>query len=296
MIITTNDFDEIVLNNPFLNDENIGYGIEKLFCKYYINYNPEALKFNGQSNSTCKYIIFENYFSKKKIKVIREDNRIVVKEFSKDNDIETVADEKKLFKIHRKLIDLKKIVNKQIQDYNKSISKITKLKFDIETVEKFADLLNPKLSKIEIESLIEELRNAEENPLNYIGNLSNITNENSAILSQKILFNIIIDELEKINSLIIIDWKSPFEEVYELFESQFTKLKISFEKEISKPKKYETTDFLKTLNELVTKTEYSMIVLGNVSDTYLITFTKKENFNEIKKKAEILKFELNEWN
>lgn len=295
MIINTKDFDEIVLNNPFLNDEKVGYGIEKLFWKYYISYNPEALRFNGQSNSTCKYIILENYFSKKTIKVIREDDRIVVKEFSKESDIETVEDEKRLLKIHQKLIDLKKIVKKQIQDYNKSLSNITKLKFDIETVEKFADLIYPKLSKIEIESLIAELRNAEENPINYIGDLSNIARENSTILSQKILYNIIIDELEKINSLIIVDWKSPFEEVYELFESQFTKLKISFEKEISKPKKYETTDFLKTLNELVKKTEYKMIVLGDVSDTYLITFTKKEDFSEIKKKAEKLKFELNEW-
>lgn len=296
MIITTNDFDEIILNNPFLNDENVGYGIEKLFCKYYISYNPEALKFNGQSNSTCKYIILESYFSKKTIKVIREDNRIVVKEFSKDNDVETVDDEKRLFKIHRKLIDLKKIVKKQIQDYNKSISNITKLKFDIDTVEKFAHLLNPKISKIEIENLIVNLKNAEENPISYIGNLSNIVRENSTTLSQKILFNIITDELEKINNLIIVDWKSPFEEVYELFENQFTKLKISFDKETNKPKKYETTNFIGTLNELVKKTEYIMIVLGHVSDTYLITFTKKENFSEVKKKAEKLKIELNEWN
>lgn len=296
MTINTSDFDEIVLNNPKLKNGRFAYSIETLFWKYLINYDPDSLSYFGQTNSTCKYITLKSYFSDKTIKVIREDNEIKVVEFSEHSKSEKVEDKKTLTKVYKKLIELKKIVKKQTLEYNKSITKITNVKFDIETIESFINFINPKLLKSEKDNLIKELKNAESNPLQYIENLSNITNENSKILSQKIVFNILIDELEKINNLIIVDWKSPFEEVYELFEKIFAKLNISMEDEIMKPKKYDTTNFIGELNEIIRKTEYKMIILGEESDTFLITFTEKENFKEINEKAEKLNLKLNEWN
>ncbi len=131
-MITIQDFDEIVIDNPFLKNENVGYGIKKIFWEFFIYYNPAGLNYNGHSNSTCKYITMTNDLTSVGYKIIREDDHIVIEELFRNDrnryDREIVTDTKKLAKVETKFNDLKKIVKKQIKEHYKTINRLQNLK------------------------------------------------------------------------------------------------------------------------------------------------------------------------
>ena len=64
---------------------------------------------------------------------------------------------------------------------------------------------------------------------------------------------------------------------------------------MKKGKSYETTTFLNSINEILLENGHVAVELGNVSDTYLIVFTAKQNFKELEIKAKKINIEVREW-
>lgn len=298
-MISTTDFDEIVVSNPFLTNGATGYGFRKWFWQFQIHYDPDALQFPGQSNSTCKYIIIENDFSKVLYKIIREDHQVEIQEiFPKNNYTrEAVTDPKKLSKIESKFNDLKKVVKKQIKKHRATLKSIQQLKvsFDFDSIQEFLTLFVPKLTPLQQEKLIKELQELQKNPIRYLDEPTDTIGSNSRNIIQSIFFNVIVDQLEKCGGLIIIDYKSPYEEVIGLIAPIFEKLRIPFDERLKKTSKYETTDFINRVNDILIEKDYIALTLGGVSDTYLVAFTQEQDYMELEIKAKKIKVEVRQW-
>jgi len=298
-MITLKDFDDIVLNNPFLTDGNTGYGFRKWFWEYQIFYDPNSLQFLGQSNSTCKYIIIKHDITKTTYKIIREDNQIEIQEIfaEKEYERENISDAKKVSEVESKFNSLKRIVQKQIKKHISTLNSLQQLKaqFDFDSTRMFLNLLSPDLKDSVKKNIINELQKVEKNPSNYFDEPIDTIVSNSKNLVQSIFFKALVDNLEKLGILIIVDWKSPYEEVLGVVIPIFEKIGITANEKMKKGKSYETTTFLNSINEILLENGHVAVELGNVSDTYLIVFTAKQNFKELEIKAKKINIEVREW-
>lgn len=298
-MITTGDFDEIVINNPFLTNGNTGYGFRKWFWQFQINYDPDSLQFPGQSNSTCKYIIIENDLTKVTYKVIREDKEVTVQELfpKKEYTRETITDPKKLSKIENKFNDLKKIVKKQIEKHNGTLRRVeqSKVRFDFDSISEFLDLLLPAISTSQKDKLVKEIEEVEKNPMSYFDEPTNTIASNSKNIVLSIFFDELVDNLEQFGTLMIVDWKSPYKEVKDLIVPVFNKLGIAFNESLNRGKEYETTSYLNNVSDMLLKEGYAMVILGGVSDTFLITLTKEQDYKDLETKAKNIKIEIRKW-
>lgn len=296
MLVTTADFDEIVLNNPFLTEEKIGYGKYGLFWQYYIEYSPATLRFPGQNNSTCKYIIIKHNLSKKTFKVIREDDHIAIFEFLGENPAETVTDPKKIRLVKRKIDKLKRIVKKDAKRHYKMIKNLRTLSgdFDLITTGKFIALLIPEIPSPEADQILDKLKVAGTNPLDYFEDLRDTMNSNEKKILQSVFANVLLDELQDAGALFVIDWKSSFEEVSDSFLPVFEQLNVPIGVLTNKPKTYETSDFLEQLSDYLDQYNKKMVMLGGVADTYLATFVDTKNVNELKRLGQKIQIEVRE--
>jgi len=296
MLITTADFDEIVLNNPFLTEEKIGYGKYGLFWQYYIEYSPASLRFHGQNNSTCKYIIIKHNLSEKTFKVIREDDHIVILEFIGANGVETVTDPKKIRLVKRKIDKLKRIVKKDAKRHYKMIKNLGTLSgdFDLATTGKFIALLIPQIQSPEKDQILDQLKLAGTNPLDYFEDPRDTMYSNEKKILQSVFAKVLFDELQDAGALFVIDWKSSFEEVSEAFLPVFEQLNVPAGMLTNKPETYETSDFLEQLSDYLERYNKKMVMLGGVADTYLATFVDTKNVNELKRLGEKIQIEVRE--
>lgn len=296
-MLTTKDFDEIVLDNPFLTDGTIGYGIQNNSWQFTINYNPDSLVLYGQDNSTCKYIILENDSNGFICKIIREDNYIKIIEWEKENNnsIGTCNETKENIDIVNEFKNLKKLVRVQIENYYSIIRNIQsyKFKFDFDATNTFLNYLEPLISFNQKEKIIKSLKRVERNPMKSFKNRIDTIDTDSKNIVHTIYFNALIKQLEKTDSLVIIDWNSTFEEIKEQFIPLFKMLNIPFRENINSDiNDHNTTYYLKTIVNELLKYDYSTYDLNGNSDTYLLIFVKRNNEIEITEIARILKLEI----
>ena len=245
-MIKIQDFDEIVIDNPFLTSSS-AYGIRKRFYYFVINYNPHDLNFYGQDNSTCKYITIENNLTNVTYKIIREDNHIEIYDFSKKC---YVTDTKKLAKIENKFNDLKKIVKKQIEEHKKILNGLEnlKIKFDFDTIKLFLEVLQPEITEKQQEKIIKKLAKIEKKPMSYFSEPTDTIGNNSKNIVKSLFFNVFVAELEKIGALIVVDWRSPYEEVAGLILPILKKMEIAQDDRLKESEDYDAENFLNSVN------------------------------------------------
>ena len=294
-MITVKDFDEIVVNNSFLTNGNVGYGIRKWFWQFEINYNPDSLYLTGQSNSTCNYIIIKNSLTNDTYKVIREDKEIEIQEIYPQQDYarEIVTDPKKLSRIERKFNDLKSIVKKQIKKYNATLNSIqqSKINFDYDTIQEFLQLLTPLLRSSQQDKLINELKGVEKSPLSYIDESTASINSNSREIINAIFFKVLVENLSNFGTLLVVDCKSSYEEVIGLFRPVLSNQNIVFDKKaLNKPSNYKTIEFVNRLINILNENKINTYSIGAVSDTPILVFTEEDLTFEIKAKQIELEF------
>jgi len=297
-MITTQDFDEIVIDNPFLADGNSGYGIRKMFWYFVIQYKPDSLRFYGQSNSTCKYITMRNKLTQVCYKIIREDDYVKIEEIFKDYDREVVTDTKKLTKVEKKFYDLKKIVKKQIKEHYEIVDGLQnlKIKFDFDTTKEFLKILQPKITDKQQEKIIKKLAKIEKNPMSYFSEPTNTIGANPKTILKSLFCNVFTDELEKSKSLIIVDWRSPYEEVIGLIIPIFKKLEITLDERLKKTEDYDEAEkLLNSINNILLENDYTIVNFSDGSDTFLLGFTTKKDYQQLEKYAKKINIEIKKW-
>ncbi len=274
-MITTAPFDAIVTNNPFLDGVTIGYQVKSLFNTYFINYSPESLHFTGQSNSTCKYITIDSVFSETTIKLIREDNAIVVKEFTSNSDtVRIVTDSGKLAKIARKLARLNRIVQKQNQKYGAIRARVLKMTFNEAALKEFISLL-PAQPAVDVSSFVARLKERQ-----YTDRLPQIPGAHPNSIFASWFFNAFTDEMEEYNAIAVVDWRSLYSEVKDVLTNLFKASGINIELP-TKPKKYSSKAYLDKVHDVLHITPYVMLTLGEISDTFVITLTEKNKVQNL---------------
>jgi hypothetical protein len=299
-MITIADFDEVVLNNPFLKGENVGYGFNKLFWRYSLTYDPYTLDLEVQSNETCKYIIIESVINSTAFKIIREDDHIVVKEIFSDINLdhEKITDSKKLLKAEKQFRKLKKLIKKQTQKHNKTIDSLKEvaLTFNVQKVREFLNLIEPTIAKADKEQIINELVVVQKNPLEYFNeNLSDFDSEDKQ-LGKAIFSHAFISALEDENALFFIDWKSPHEEVDHLLSELFKKLNLPYNQKAkpSSSSNYQAFGHLVEVNKTLANYNFTMLNLFGTSDTVAIIAIKSKDYKSVVGLGKELGIEINE--
>ena len=296
-MITIKDFDEIVTDNPFLTNGNTGYGIRKLFWYFVIMYNLDSLSCYGQSSSTCKYITMDNELTKVTYKIIREYDYIKIEEIFPNYDREIVTDPKKLSKVEKKFNDLKKIVKKQIEKHKEILNRLEnlKVKFDFDTTKEFLEVLYPKMTSIQQEKIIKKLAKIEKKPMSYFSEPTDTIGANPNTILKSLFFDVLVDELEKYGALIVVDWKSPYEEVVGLIIPVFKKLGIEIDERLKKKDNYGAENFLISINNILSKKDYMIISFSGVSDTFLLGFTTEKDYKKLDTYSKKINIEVRKW-
>jgi len=287
-MITIKDFDDIVLNNPFLTGNVVGYGVHNLQIQANINYSPDSLHLYGQSNSTCKYITIKHAKSGKEYKFVREDDHIDVVDLTTKN-YQLITDIKLLTDVKNVFTEFKTIVFNQINNYEAIMQFIqnNKFNFHLEETRKFINLLYPSISDKNQDNIIRVLKRVEKNPAKYLEDPVDSIGFDAKNIVQSVFFSILTDKLSKINTLHIVDSNSHFEEIKDILSPLFQELQIPtdvwLKKEITT-----VSAFLTYLATVLFENNYLIYDLANDTDTYLLIYTKTENSNELEKLATIM--------
>jgi hypothetical protein len=295
-MITTKDFDEIVLDNPFLTGDIVGYGVYNLPWEYLINYSPDSLTFFGQSNSTCKYIILKNTLTDLEYKIVREDDHITITDLNDENR-QSVTDPNQLAKVEQGFDELKELVRKQIGNYYATIKSIesNKFNFHLDDTRNFIKLLYPSISDAQQEKIIKRLKRVEKNPAKYFEDPTDTIDMDAGNIIQSLFLNVLTEQLEKVGSLIIVDWRSPHDEVMDLLIPLFQQLQISPDERMNRADGYETSSFLNDMVTILSEHNYQTFILGEISDTYLLVYVKSDNIQELKALANKINLTIRQW-
>lgn len=298
-MITVNDYDDIVENNPFLTNGISSYSFFKKSMRYSITFDLDALHNYNIPNSGCRCIVISNTETNNTMKIIREDSSIVIQELfiGQKPPTKVVTDSDKLKAVEIDFRNLVNITREQIKDHHTIRQDLenSEITFDFDSTKEFLSILLPKLKKAQINRLLKHLRKFQKKPLSLLEDPTATLFSDAKNIIQSTYTRILFGHLESSGSLIFVDSKDFKDEILGSFSIVTNSLGVDISGiNFSENCQY-ASDFLMKIEELLSESGYHSFNLGELSDTFSLAFCKKDDFAHLESIAQKLNLEVRKW-
>lgn len=290
-MITIDDFLDVTKNNPyFLDNKTFALSREIDEINFIIIYN------NDKNIKKNKCIIIEDENKGEKYRIEYNDKFEIALEIFKVINQENIiiSDDSTLNNVFVLFNKLSNHVSKERKTYFEKIeiAKQSKLDIDIKLIEDLLSFIQPTITKENSVHILSNIDSVIKKPFAYTNDSYFLIDNSIEEFNALVFENKLIDLLSEKNSLFIIDWNEPLNEIINDLSEVYFKLTNKDLNLFDFGNKTSFNSMLLLIINEIYKFGYETILFNDGSDTSCITFISKNNKSKVRNIFKKLKIKI----